>query len=369
MKIRWTLGFLILGILLILNISKGGAEGNWTRKADMPTARSLFSTAVVDGKIYVIGGEVDKIGEMSIAKVERYDPKTDTWEPKADMPTARVNVTTAVVNEKIYVIGGAKKHKIKKGEDFSYRLTELSTVEMYDPVTDTWTQKSDMPTPRSTRTCVLAGKIYAIGGSAIGLLVREREPWRLKTVEVYDPATDTWRKSQSLLHARDGLTTTVVDGKIYAIGGTGWPQIPAHPGPFLASVEVFNPKTHRWGPTAKMPAPKSGHTASAMNGKIYIIGGGFRGNGPFMYLSTIEIYDPQTDKWTQVPDMPVGKFGHAAEVINGKIYILGGLRAGHKGPLLTVEVYEPGEVSQSVNPTGKLLNAWGLIKKAKVPEL
>ena len=364
MKIRWTLGILILSVLLVINISKLAAEGNWTQKADMPTARSLFSTAVVDGKIYVIGGEVDKIGEMSIAKVERYDPKTDTWEPKADMPTARVNGTTAVVDEKIYVIGGVKKRKVEKRGNFSYRLTELPTVEMYDPVRDTWTQKSDMPTPRSTRSSVIDGKIYAIGGRG-----SNRKQQRLATVEVYDPATDTWRKSQSLHHARDGLTTTIVAGKIYAIGGTGWPQIPAHPGPFLASGEVFNPKTHLWRPTAEMPTPKSGHTASVINEKIYVIGGGFRGNGPFMYLSAIEVYDPKTNEWTQAPDMPVGKFGHAAEVINGKIYILGGLRAGHKGPLLTVEVYDPGEVSQSVNPTGKLLNTWGLIKKAKVPGL
>ena len=43
-----------------------------------------------------------------------------------------------------------------------------------------------------------------------------------------------------------------------------------------------------------MPTPKTGHTASVINGKIYVIGGFFRGNGPFMYLSTVEIYDPET---------------------------------------------------------------------------
>jgi N-acetylneuraminic acid mutarotase len=243
MKIRWTLGILILSVLVVINILKRDAEGNWTQKADMLTPRTRFSTSVVDGKIYAIGGENeadDKFGEISIAVVEMYDPKTDTSQPKADMPTPRAGLATSVVD----------------------------------------------------------GKIYAIGGEAFGLL-RGKAPWRLKTVEVYNPATDTWQKSQSLIHARDGLTTAVVDGEIYAMGGTGWPQIPAHPGPFLASVEVFNPKTHRWREKAEMPAPKSNHTASVINGKIYVIGGGFRGNGPFMYLSTIEIYDPQTDKWTQ----------------------------------------------------------------------
>ena len=363
MKKRRILGILILSFLLIINISKGGAEGNWTLKADMPTPRFSFSTAMVDGKIYAIGGEVDRFGDVSVATVEMYDPKTDTWHRKADMPTARSYVSTSVVDGKIYAIGGTKmrKKKVFINKEFrgvAFNLTHLSTVEMYDPVADTWTQKTDMPTPRSTSTCVMDGKIYAIGG-----LLRVEKLHRLKTVEVYDPATDSWRKLQDLIHVRDGLTTAVVDGNIYAMGGTGWPQIPAHPGPFLASVEVFDPKTHRWREKAEMLTPKSGHTASVINGKIYVIGGGFRGNGPFMYLSTIEIYDPQTDEWAQAPEMPTGKFGHAAAVVNGKIYIFGGRGAEHEDPLVSVEVYTPKEVFWSVTATGKLLKTWGTLKK------
>ena len=81
-----------------------------------------------------------------------------------------------------------------------------------------------------------------------------------------------------------------------------------------------------------------------------------------MYLSTVEIYDPKTDRWTQEPDMPIGKSGHAAEVINGNIYIFGGSSADVRGPLTTVEVYGTGEVSQSVDPVGKLIKTWGTIK-------
>lgn len=360
MKKRRTLGILILNFLLIINISKGDAEGNWTRQADMPTARSLFSTSVVDGKIYVIGGQIDEedqFGEISIATVEMYDPQTDTWHRKADMPTARASVSTSVVDGKIYVIGGKEIWKRKIGRGWGYFLTEFSTVEMYDPVADTWMPKADMPTPRSPRTCVVDGKIYAIGGRG-----SDRKQRRLATVEVYDPATDTWAKRQSMKHARDGFTTSVVDGEIYAIGGLGWPQIPNNPGPFLASVEAFNPRTHRWLEKVEMPIPRSSHTASVLNGKIYVIGGGGRGNGPFRYLSRIDVYNPQTDTWTQAPDMPVGKSGHAAAVINGKIYILGGQRGAFITDV-TVEIYDPEGVSQSVDPTGKLIKTWGTVKK------
>ena len=198
MKIRLTLSILLC-TLSVISISKLEAEGNWIQKADMLTPRTRFSTSVVDGKIYAIGGENEaagEFGEISMAVVEMYDPKTDTWQPKADMPTPRAGLATSVVDGKIYAIGGQKKEKLQRPIGFTYRLTELPTVEMYDPVTDTWTQKADMPTPRSTRACVVDGKIYAIGGEAIGLL-RGRKPWRLKTVEVYNPATDTWEKGKA----------------------------------------------------------------------------------------------------------------------------------------------------------------------------
>jgi hypothetical protein len=100
--------------------------------------------------------------------VEEYDPATDTWTRKADMPTAREALSTSVVNGKIYAIGGVTTSG-------SY----LSTVEEYDPATDIWTRKADMPTAREApSTSMVNGRIYAIGG------------WvsrAISTVEEYDP--------------------------------------------------------------------------------------------------------------------------------------------------------------------------------------
>ena len=70
-------------------------------------------------------------------------------------------------------------------------------------------------------------------------------------------------------------------------------------------------------------------------------------------LSAIEVYDPATDRWTQESDMLIGRSGHTTEVVDGQIYILGGIAVG-KGLLTSVEVYDLREVSQRVNSTGKL---------------
>jgi len=306
----------------------------WTRKADMPTARTGFATSVVNGKVFVIGGNIQlkrgEFGDLSASTVEMYDPETDTWEQKANMPTARSGVSVSVVDRKIYAIGGSKLKTIQMPGGFSSESEELATVEMYDPITDTWTQKADMPTPKKTMTCVVNGKIYAIGG----WLTTNEEP-HLETVEVYDPGTDTWAKAENMNCARCSAAISVVNGEIYAIGGLGSSPVQDPSDFYLSNVEVFNPKTNQWQERTEMSAPKALHTASVIDGKIYVIGGYFSKDGEFKKLSTIEIYDPTTDHWTQKSDLPIGKWGHKTEVIDGQIYIFGG------GPVTSVQVYDP----------------------------
>ena len=314
--------------------SLGPTTLQWTQKADMPTARIGFATSVVNGKVFVIGGsaqlEMDEFGDMSLSTVEMYNPKTDIWKPKSDMPTARSGVSVSVVDGKIYAIGGSKIKKIQIPRGFRSEGEELPTVEMYDPVTDTWTQKADMPTPKKTMTCVVDGKIYAVGG-----WLNTNEQPQLETVVVYDPAMDTWTKAQSMNHARCSAAIDVVNGKIYAIGGLGRSQVEGQLDVYLSSLEVFNPKTNQWRERIEMPAPKALHTASVIDGKIYVIGGYFKKDNEFKKLSTIESYDPTTDRWTQEQNLPVGKWGHKTEVIDGQVYIFGG------GPVTSVQVYDP----------------------------
>ena len=140
----------------------------WTQKADMPTARFACAASVVNGKIYVIGGEQVHNDPTPFTVVEVYDPATDTWERKADMPTGREGLATAVVDGKIYAIGGQRGAHVM-----------VSTVEVYDPATDSWEKKTDMPTAR--QICAVGmvdGKIYVIGGKS-GVLC-------FSTVEEYD---------------------------------------------------------------------------------------------------------------------------------------------------------------------------------------
>jgi len=145
----------------------------WTQKSDMPTARYLSSATEVDGKIYVFGG-TPNISLTPLSNVEAYDPVTDTWTTKSSMPTARWGLTVSAINGKIYAISGAASPSSISG-----------AVEEYNPVLNTWTIKTSIPTPRwGLSACSIGGEILTIGGQLITNI-------RVSTVEEYDPALDT----------------------------------------------------------------------------------------------------------------------------------------------------------------------------------
>ena len=195
--------FVVIGMVtaIVLTSTQSARADTWTRKADMPTARLFPRSEVVNGKIYVICGTY-----ANLQKVEAYDPATDIWTRKADMPTRRAIPAHGMVNGKIYVIGG----------ETSLHARASATVEEYDPATDTWARKADIPTPRArSASCVVDGKIYVFGGGTGG---GSGYPV-MSTVEAYDPATDTWTRKADMPRVNELLSTSVVGGRIYAIGG------------------------------------------------------------------------------------------------------------------------------------------------------
>ncbi len=103
------------------------------------------------------------------------------WTTKTDMPTPGQSHRTCAVNGKIYAIGG-------DSTNIGCNALGHPKVQEYDPLTDTWdATKTDMPTARISLTLsVVNGKIYAIGGDTIQCSID------LSTVEEYDPQTDTW---------------------------------------------------------------------------------------------------------------------------------------------------------------------------------
>jgi N-acetylneuraminic acid mutarotase len=148
------------------------ATGTWTARAPMPTARGLVAVGVVQGKVYIVGGQT----AGSVTANEVYDPVSDSWSTCAGLSAGRAGIAGAVVNDVLFLCGGA-------GDD----EVVLSTVEAYDAATDAYTAMAAMPTARWLAGAAVAqGQVYVMGGSSFST----EEP--LAANESYDPFANVW---------------------------------------------------------------------------------------------------------------------------------------------------------------------------------
>ena len=115
--------------------------------APMPSTRRYVGTAVLDGKLYAVGG-VNHNDDDVLSSVERYDPATNAWEAVAPMAEARCDHAVAVLDGKLYAVGG-----------YGVWLY-LSSVERYDPATNAWEAVASLATARNElAVAVLDGKL------------------------------------------------------------------------------------------------------------------------------------------------------------------------------------------------------------------
>src|SRR5207248_1662385 len=102
---------------------------------------------------------------------------------------------------------------------------------------------------------------------------------------------------------------------------------------------AFNPTSHVWSALAPYPGTARDHTALVtVGGFLYLIGGVTAWPQPS--VTTVNVYDPSTNAWTSAAPLPIARGATGAAVLNGKIYVTGGLEAGASVPDFTV--YDPG---------------------------
>ncbi len=298
-------------------------ENSWATKAPMNVARSSLGVAVVGGRIYAIGGltasgnEPNTIGTDYDAKGwivntnEEYDPATDKWAFKTPMPTPRYSPATAVYNNKIYCMGGISHVRVP-----SFNQTAVN--EVYDPATDTWETKAQMPIASGGQANVLGGRIYVIGPVLTsGTLI-----------EIYDPATDSWNLGTPippLPNVPLGLASAVLDNKLYVMSG-----FYDRAGDRYESVtEVYDPLTDEWTAAASVPLIHWIVGATATTGvmapkRIYVFGINETLLAKPELARFVQIYDPQHDVWTAGSEAPTNRIDFGIAVVNDTLYAIGG---------------------------------------------
>ena len=289
-------------------------ENSWVSKEPMPTARSGLGVVVIKDKIYAIGGT----GKLpSLDTNEEYDPAADAWTTREPMLTPRGDFAIAVFQDKIYVFGGAiKPHQ------WDFELTDVN--EVYDPATDSWTAKASMPVPKAGFSAsVVDGKIYLIGGWTKSVTPGRGPLWVTSNETlVYDPNANLWTTKTPMPTGVVDYASAVVDDKIYVISGTSR----AYSDDLLNYTQIYDPKTDTWSQGALIPVAVQQAAAGAATGvkapeAIFVVGGF---TGFYWPRNLTQVYYPETDTWSFGADMPTPLFSLGVAVVEDTLYAIGG---------------------------------------------
>ena len=288
------------------------------------------ATLLADGRVLVTGGGpaswVDS--RPYLASAELYDPKTGTFSPAGSMTMSRtVHTATRLVDGRVLIVGGN-------------RVGDQTTAgaELFDPKTGTFSPTGSLTTARSFHTATLLadGRVLIAGG--------DPDPWTfvratLTSAEIYDPTSGTFSPTGSMASARAAHTATLLpDGRVLITGG-----FDAATGPSIgfATAEVYDPKTGTFSTTRSMTDARVYHTASLLaDGRVLVLGGG--GNyTDRTFLASAEVYDPKTGSFAAIASMTSARTYHAAtRLADGHILVTGGY--GALAPLASAEIFDPG---------------------------
>ena len=305
----------------------------WEEKAPVSVARRAFDgVEVLDGKIYFVGG--DNGSAKNIA--ERYDPLNDTWEILSPMSVARGGVASAILNGKLYAIGGsglssveiydpstntwsagpALPQAVNSGcaivaNENLYHIggwlnnQNFKFVHMLDPNSNSWTRLADMPTARHGLKLVwFDNRIWAVGGYD-GLYT--------STAESFDPLSNSWRTEASMTTKRNRPFTFVANGEIFVAGGNDGSSS-------LNSIEAFDPTTNRWKICGNFPSKTYYSDAVELNQNIYVVVGYSSGLSNKVFAADLNAsVEGVYDLWRKDGDAPVGTPVVQSEYADGSV--------------------------------------------------
>lgn len=272
----------------------------WRTRAPMPTPRLEAGAAVVNGKVYVIGG----FSGSALTTNEEYDPVTDTWATKASMPTSRRSPVVAAVNNKIYAIGGMSYINANQ-------VTYSYATEEYDPTTNTWTTKGAMP-PGNTVNPILSNRFIAgtaINGKIyVAVFNNNGTPPLFSTFE-YDPVTDTWNTNKAPVpFGNNQYAVAALSGKFYSLTASSFAEYDP-----LADIWIIKPSSPQSLSQMRLVALPS-------KNKLYAIGG-FTASD---IHDTVQEYDPTSNIWTTQTSVPIPRHSTTTAEVGGMVYAFGG---------------------------------------------
>jgi len=240
----------------------GPASGTFSPTGSMSTDRYYATaTLLANGKVLIAGGYDNDFNPVYSA--ELYDPASGTFSPTGSMSPRDDATATLLANGKVLIAGGYYN-------DITNNRDPSSSAELYDPASGTFSPTGSMSTARygATATLLANGKVLIAGGYN-----GNNGTNSVSSAELYDPASGTFSPTGSMSTPRDDATATLLaNGKVLIAGG----YYNIYPGynP-VSSAELYDPASGTFSPTGSMSKARDDATATLLaNGKVLIAGGG-----------------------------------------------------------------------------------------------
>ncbi|NWU08861.1 KLH29 protein, partial [Cephalopterus ornatus] len=274
-----------------------------------PRTRPRLSAGVAEVIVLVGGRQMIGMNQRALTAVTCLNPQNNKWYPLASLPFYdREFFSVVSAGDNIYLSGGMESG------------VTLADVWCYMSLLDNWNLVSRMTVPRCRHnSLVYDGKIYTIGGVGVA--------GNVDHVERYDTITNQWETIAPLPKAVHSAAATVCGGKIYVFGGVN------EAGRAAGVLQSYIPQTNSWSFIESPMIDNKYAPAVTLNGFIFILGGA--------YARATTIYDPEKGNIKAGPNMNHSRQFCSAVVLDGKIYATGGIVSSEGPALGNMEAYDP----------------------------
>jgi N-acetylneuraminic acid mutarotase len=269
-------------------------QGEWRLGQTMlAPPRSELPAVTLDDWIYVPGG----FGGEN--RLDRYDPVADLWQTLTDMPAGRHHLMATAYADYLYILGGAEAGS----------WTPTNTFWRYDPAINTWNEVGMMPESRLAGSAVnLGDKIYLVGGAGGSEDLLE-----------FSFASGQWRSLPGPAQPREHVSAVAFQGELWVLGGR-WGGVGE-----LSTVEIYNPATETWRDGPSLTVARAGFAAAVVQQHIMVAGGEVIINSR-KTLASFETLAFASDTWQDGPDLLYPMHGVGGAEFQGQFLLLGGSR-------------------------------------------
>ena len=296
------------------------------------------ATLLPDGKVLMVGGM--RRNQDFYRSAELYDPAIGKFQRTGEMSLARVGHLAILLRSgKVLIAGGWVGHGC------------TDSAELYDPSTGKFTVIAKMTTRRGgpSATLLANGDVLITGGAD------HDTPGGMAEAELFNAATLTFERIGSMHYARISHTATLLnDGHVLLAGGRGERV--------TASAEIYDPRTKHFMETGSLLEARYKHTAGLLPDGRILIAGGSDDHDWGGTLSSAEIYDPHTGRFTATSPMHDRRFklpDEAVQLASGQLLIAGGSKQ--------VEIYNPAS-GKFLLASGQLSDAWHFMSETRLKD-